>query len=53
MNKALYELGIQRERNPHNDELKSAKGSIKFIATFLIEEYSKLLQEMDKQAYKN
>lgn len=52
LNRALYELDIQRERHPENSELITANGSIKFIASFLIEEYSKQLQEMDKQIYK-
>jgi hypothetical protein len=37
LNNALYELEIQRERNPDKEELFTAKGSIKFIAKFLIE----------------
>ena len=37
LNNALYELEIQRERNPDKDELFTAKGSIKFIAKFLME----------------
>ena len=38
LNKALYELEIERERNPNNEELKTAKGSIKFIAKYLVAE---------------
>jgi hypothetical protein len=49
LNKALYELDIQRERHPEDLELRTAKGSIKFIAKYLIEEYGKQLQELEKQ----
>jgi hypothetical protein len=37
LNRALYELEIQRERNQNNEELFTAKGSIKFVAQFLID----------------
>jgi hypothetical protein len=37
LNKALYDLEIQRERNQNNDELFTARGSIKFVAHYLIE----------------
>jgi hypothetical protein len=37
LNNALYELEIQRERNPDKDEFFTAKGSIKFVAGFLID----------------
>lgn len=49
LNKALYELDIQRERHLEDLELRTAKGSIKFIAKYLIEEYGKQLQELEKQ----
>lgn len=35
LNNALYELEIKRERNPENEELFTAHGSIRFIADFL------------------
>jgi hypothetical protein len=35
LNNALYELEIQRERNPDKEELFTAKGSIRFVAQFL------------------
>jgi len=35
LNNALYELEIKRERNPENEELFTANGSIRFIADFL------------------
>lgn len=37
LNNALYELEIQRERNPDKEELFTAKGSIRFVAQFLID----------------
>jgi hypothetical protein len=37
LNRALYELEIQRERNQNNDQLFTARGSVKFIAQFLID----------------
>ncbi len=37
LNNALYELEIRRERDPNNDELFTAQGSIKFVAQFLLE----------------
>ncbi len=37
LNKALYELEIERERNQDNDEIFTAKGGIKFIASRLTE----------------
>mmetsp|Transcript_34397 Transcript_34397/g.35700 ORF Transcript_34397/g.35700 Transcript_34397/m.35700 type:complete len:422 (+) Transcript_34397:3-1268(+) len=49
LNKALYELDIQRERHPEDIELRTAKGSIKFIAKYLIEEYGSHLQEQENQ----
>ncbi len=39
LNKALYELEIERERNQNNEEIFTAKGSIKFIAIHLIDNY--------------
>jgi hypothetical protein len=48
LNKALYELDIQRNRFPDDEELKTAKGSIKFIAKYLIEEYNKQMIEQEK-----
>ena len=48
LNNALYVLDIQRERNPDDMELKTAKGSIKFIAKYLIEEYGQSLVEKEK-----
>lgn len=35
LNNALYELEIKRERNPENEELFTANGSIRFISDFL------------------
>ena len=37
LNNALYELEIRRERDPNNEELFTAEGSIKFVAKFLLE----------------
>jgi hypothetical protein len=37
LNNALYELEIARERNQDNEDLFTAKGSIKFVAKFLME----------------
>lgn len=35
LNNALYELEIKRERNPDNEDLFTARGSIRFISDFL------------------
>jgi len=35
LNNALYELEIKRERDPENEELFTANGSIRFISDFL------------------
>jgi len=40
LNNALYELEIRRERYSNDQDLFTAKGSIRFIANFLINENS-------------
>ena len=37
LNQALYDLEVQRERAPEKKELFTAKGSIKFIAQYLLD----------------
>ena len=37
VNQALYDLEVQRERAPDKKELFTAKGSIKFIAQYLLD----------------
>ena len=37
LNRALYDLGVQRERFPNNKELFNAKGSIRYVAQYLID----------------
>ncbi len=40
LNNALYELEIRRERYSDDQELFTAKGSIRFIANFLMNQNS-------------
>lgn len=40
LNNALYELEIRRERYSDDKELFTAKGSVRFIANFLINQNS-------------
>jgi hypothetical protein len=40
LNNALYELEIRRERHSDDKELFTAKGSIRFIANFLMNQNS-------------
>jgi hypothetical protein len=40
LNNALYELEIRRERYSDDQELFTAKGSVRFIANFLINQNS-------------
>ena len=37
LNQALYDLEVQRERNPDKKELFTANGSIKFISQYLLD----------------
>jgi hypothetical protein len=37
LNNALYELEIRREREPDKDQYFTAKGSIQFVAQFLLD----------------
>lgn len=36
LNQALYDLEVQRERNPEKKELFTAKGSIRYVAQYLL-----------------
>ena len=37
LNQALYDLEVQRERFPEKEELFTAKGSIRYVAQYLMD----------------